>query len=313
MSARFHSPSPHLSLRPSPPCPPPSSSIPSSIRPTTTQSGTGNWTNPANRPSKSWSSAEKRNSSRRFPNRKSAAKADQSEIVFDEGKGLSTKEQQYDTTSIINEVRQYVGTWRNLPASQWQVTPEPAGTPRRRQPRRQPRNQPPRPQARHRRGKNHRHGHAHRLADGQRRPQAGQQAVHPWTMSDFSLMDAIECGIVKLMAIFIPGVCTHTRASGGFQKASRRELIPQKECFSIICRNYYPAMVEPRVSMPLWSSSIRTGATVVSFLRNCRRWHNAATLHRTPCSAWPSGKWKHGILVTRPRFCGLTLVQRRKS
>jgi type III restriction enzyme len=56
--------------------------------------------------------------------KKRKAKADQTEIVFDEGKGLSTKEQQYDTTSIINEVRQYVGTWRNLPASQWQVTPE---------------------------------------------------------------------------------------------------------------------------------------------------------------------------------------------
>ena len=35
--------------------------------------------------------------------RKRAAK--QEEIVFDEGKGLSTKEQQYDPTSIINEVR----------------------------------------------------------------------------------------------------------------------------------------------------------------------------------------------------------------
>ena len=58
--------------------------------------------------------------------KKRKAKADQTEIVFDEGKGLSTKEQQYDTTSIINEVRQHVGTWRNLPASQWQVTPETA-------------------------------------------------------------------------------------------------------------------------------------------------------------------------------------------
>lgn len=47
------------------------------------------------------------------------------EIVFDEGKGISTKEQQYDPTSIINEARGYVETWRNLPRpSQWQVTPE---------------------------------------------------------------------------------------------------------------------------------------------------------------------------------------------
>jgi type III restriction enzyme len=47
--------------------------------------------------------------------------------VFDEGKGLSTKEQQYDPTSIINEVRQSVDAWRALPsAGQWQVTPETA-------------------------------------------------------------------------------------------------------------------------------------------------------------------------------------------
>jgi type III restriction enzyme len=58
--------------------------------------------------------------------KKRKPKAGQTEIVFDEGKGLSTKQQQYDTTSIINEVRQYVGTWRKLPASQWQVTPETA-------------------------------------------------------------------------------------------------------------------------------------------------------------------------------------------
>lgn len=56
--------------------------------------------------------------------RKSSAK--QEEIVFDEGKGLSTKEQQYDITSIINEVRYNVNTWRALPSSGWQVTPETA-------------------------------------------------------------------------------------------------------------------------------------------------------------------------------------------
>ena len=51
----------------------------------------------------------------------------QDEMVFDEGKGLSTKEQQYDPTSIINEVRQNVDSWRALPhPSQWQVTPETA-------------------------------------------------------------------------------------------------------------------------------------------------------------------------------------------
>jgi type III restriction enzyme len=48
-------------------------------------------------------------------------------MVFDEGKGLSDKDQQYDPTSIINEVRQSVNTWRALPhPGQWQVTPETA-------------------------------------------------------------------------------------------------------------------------------------------------------------------------------------------
>jgi len=47
--------------------------------------------------------------------------------VFDEGKGLSTKEQQYDPTSIINEARGHVDAWRSLPnPNQWQVTPETA-------------------------------------------------------------------------------------------------------------------------------------------------------------------------------------------
>ncbi len=48
--------------------------------------------------------------------------ATQDAFVFDEGKGLSTKEQQYDPTSIINEVRGNVDSWRSLPNSNhWQV------------------------------------------------------------------------------------------------------------------------------------------------------------------------------------------------
>jgi type III restriction enzyme len=48
-------------------------------------------------------------------------------IVFDEGKGLSTTQQQYDATSIINHVRNHVDSWRLLPEpSQWLVTPETA-------------------------------------------------------------------------------------------------------------------------------------------------------------------------------------------
>lgn len=53
--------------------------------------------------------------------------ATQEAFVFDEGKGLSTKAQQYDPTSIIREVRGQVDAWRSLPnPSQWQVTPETA-------------------------------------------------------------------------------------------------------------------------------------------------------------------------------------------
>jgi type III restriction enzyme len=60
------------------------------------------------------------------PKKRKAAIAQQ-DMVFDEGKGLSTAAQQYDPTSIINELRQHVDQWRALPAqSQWQVTPETA-------------------------------------------------------------------------------------------------------------------------------------------------------------------------------------------
>ena len=40
--------------------------------------------------------------------KKVKGKASQQAFIFDEGEGLSTKEQQYDPTSIINEVRGYV-------------------------------------------------------------------------------------------------------------------------------------------------------------------------------------------------------------
>jgi type III restriction enzyme len=52
--------------------------------------------------------------------------AKQAELVYDEGYGLSTEKQQYDQTSIINEVRNNVDTWRQLAPSQWQVSPETA-------------------------------------------------------------------------------------------------------------------------------------------------------------------------------------------
>ena len=53
--------------------------------------------------------------------------ADQTQLVFDEGKGLSTDDQQYDHTAVINAVRQEVDKWRSLPnPSQWHVAPETA-------------------------------------------------------------------------------------------------------------------------------------------------------------------------------------------
>lgn len=52
---------------------------------------------------------------------------EQNALLFDEGLGLSSQEQQYDHTAIINAVRQQVDQWRRLPKSaQWQVTPETA-------------------------------------------------------------------------------------------------------------------------------------------------------------------------------------------
>ena len=59
--------------------------------------------------------------------RKRKGSGEQSQLLFDEGKGLSTDEQQYDHTAIINGVRQQVDKWRNLPnPNDWRVTPETA-------------------------------------------------------------------------------------------------------------------------------------------------------------------------------------------
>lgn len=59
--------------------------------------------------------------------KKRTAGPTQAPIVFDEGAGLSTAQQQYDSTSLINEVRNQVERWRALPDTNlWQVTPETA-------------------------------------------------------------------------------------------------------------------------------------------------------------------------------------------
>ena len=59
--------------------------------------------------------------------RKRKGSSKQQELIIDEGKGLSTAAQQYDTTLIINEVREHVGRWRAIPDQKdWHVTAETA-------------------------------------------------------------------------------------------------------------------------------------------------------------------------------------------
>ena len=59
-----------------------------------------------------------------IPKAKKQSKA-QKELVLDEGRGLSTEGQQYDPTSIINDIRSHVDLWRQIPdPGQWRVTPE---------------------------------------------------------------------------------------------------------------------------------------------------------------------------------------------
>ena len=51
----------------------------------------------------------------------------QAAMLFDAGDDLCSAEQEYNPTPIINEIRTYVETWRNLRNSdQWLVTPETA-------------------------------------------------------------------------------------------------------------------------------------------------------------------------------------------
>ncbi len=53
-------------------------------------------------------------------------RAQQAELDLNDRTGLSSGKQKYDLTSIINEVRSAIDTWRKLPESQWHVTPETA-------------------------------------------------------------------------------------------------------------------------------------------------------------------------------------------
>lgn len=59
--------------------------------------------------------------------KKQKGTGEQEALLFDEGKGLSSTEQQYDHTAVVNAVRQQVDRWRQLPnPADWQVTPETA-------------------------------------------------------------------------------------------------------------------------------------------------------------------------------------------
>ena len=61
------------------------------------------------------------------PRKRKGTAADQQNLIFDDGVGLSTQQQQYDPTSIINALRIQVDKWRSIPnPNDWKVTPETA-------------------------------------------------------------------------------------------------------------------------------------------------------------------------------------------
>ena len=56
--------------------------------------------------------------------RKQKVKAEQGKLVFGDEEGLTTTEQEYNPTPIINEIRSHVASWRELPnPADWGVTP----------------------------------------------------------------------------------------------------------------------------------------------------------------------------------------------
>jgi type III restriction enzyme len=128
--------------------------------------------------------------------KKQKGKGSQSDLLFDEGAGLTTEDQQYDHTAVINAVRQEVDKWRSLPnPSDWRVTPE---TARLLQHWRHHDFAGIRPffcqveavetaiwltevgaQTRHRRRQDNCYGYVDRLANHQCRTQTQQQTLHP--------------------------------------------------------------------------------------------------------------------------------------
>jgi type III restriction enzyme len=60
-----------------------------------------------------------------IPTNKKKKNAKQATLDFGDTKGLSNERQVYDGTQI-NRIREQVSIWRELPSSQWNVTPETA-------------------------------------------------------------------------------------------------------------------------------------------------------------------------------------------
>jgi type III restriction enzyme len=56
--------------------------------------------------------------------RKGKEKGKQDQFAFGDAEGLSSSEQEYDPTPIINEIRAHVASWRNVPnPNDWGATP----------------------------------------------------------------------------------------------------------------------------------------------------------------------------------------------
>lgn len=59
--------------------------------------------------------------------KKQSGSSRQEELVLDEGKGLSSDDQQYQVADTINRLRHHVDQWRKIPdPNEWKVTPETA-------------------------------------------------------------------------------------------------------------------------------------------------------------------------------------------
>ena len=61
------------------------------------------------------------------PRKRRGGAAEQQDLLFDDGKGISTQQQRYDPTSIINALRIQVDKWRSIQnPNDWNVNPETA-------------------------------------------------------------------------------------------------------------------------------------------------------------------------------------------